>query len=733
MRRTLTTFATLVYIAVLGVQVHAVSWKTYTDSRQINSLLEYEGEVWAATSGGVLRFTVDGGSLAKYTNSEGLGDNEINTGVAAGGYIWFGSETGKLSRFNPQDGQWRIFLLLDRDGNGIMINDMAVSGEFLWLATDIGISKFDMFRNDGEIKETYRRLGSFTVETPVISICIHDETVIAACDEGIAFANVNDPFLQDYTHWVSATEDASLGYPEADIAVAYAFNSEYMVGTSSGLYTLMETDSLFVWQPVGLSDESIRQLDISNGTLLVTTEAGIYSYDGNTFTPYDLTGLPEVIIRATLSVDGGIVIGTMESGVFVEAAGWQNLQVPGPASNAIVDIGADSKGTIWTVVKEPFASSFDGDTWLHHELPFSEGSQWALQVDRDDGVWIATWQNGALRIHGDSLVKYGRENSSLQGIEVNQSYIVLKDLDIDAFGRIWFPCYLGYPMRPVSFFDPSVEQWDYYTDQEGLEENDIQSIHVAGNDLWTGYENSGLVKTYFGPDPFDHTDVESQRFTTQDFLPSNNIRVLASTVKTGDGDSRDTTIWIGTNAGLARYEYSYGLIFRTELPVGTGPQVNAIEVDSRNNLWIGTSNGLALFFADGSGFEVFTTANSAIAGNEITSLFLDEDNFLWVGTSSGLSRLDYDFGEITVVVEDVIAHPNPFIIPDHTKVFFNYDGEADVSIFTLAGELVTKTSNSEGWDGRNESGQLVASGMYFFYMSTPDGESHTGKIAFIRE
>jgi streptogramin lyase len=498
------------------------------------------------------------------------------------------------------------------------------------------------------------------------------------------------------------------------------------------LYALMEMDSQFVWQPAGLSDESIRQFGTSNGTLLVTTETGIYSYDGSTFTPHDLTGLPEVSIRVSLAVNGGIVIGTMESGVFVEAAGWQNLQVPGPASNAIVDIGADSKGTIWTVVKEPFSSSFDGDTWLHHELPFSEGSQWALQVDKDDGVWIATWQNGALRINGDSLVKYGKENSSLQGIENNQYYIVLRDLDIDAFGRIWFPCYLGYPMRPVSFFDPSVEQWDYYTDQDGLEENDIQSIHVVGNDLWTGYVNSGLVMTYLGPDPFDHSDMESRRFTTQDFLPSDNIRVLASTVKTGSGDSRDTTIWIGTNAGLARYEYSYGLIFRTELPVGVGPQVNAIEVDSRNNLWIGTSNGLALFFADGSGFEVFTTANSAIAGNEITSLFLDEDSFLWVGTSSGLSRLDYDFGEVTEVVEDVIAHPNPFIIPDHGKVFFNYDGEADVSILTLAGELVRKTSNSEGWDGRNDSGQLVASGMYFFYVSTPDGASHTGKIAFIR-
>ena len=732
MRWILTTFVTLGYFALIGVQVHAISWKTFSDSRQVNSLLEYDGEVWATTSGGVLRFTVDGDSLRKYTNSEGLGDNEINTGVAAGGYIWFGAETGKLSRFDPQDRQWRIFLLLDRDGNGITINDMAVSGDYLWLATDIGISKFDMFRNDGEIKETYRRLGSFTVETPVISVRIHGETVIAASDEGIAFANVNDPFLQDYTHWVSATEDASLGYPEADISVATAFDGEYFVGTSSGLYTLIETDSLFVWEPVGLPDESIRQLDISDGTLLVTTEAGVYSYDGNTFTPHDLTGLPEVSIRASLSVDGDIVIGTMESGVFVEAAGWQNLQVPGPASNAIVDIEADSKGTIWMVVKEPFASSFDGDTWLHHELPVSEGGQWALKVDGDDGVWIATYENGALRIHGDSLVKFGKDNSSLQGIENNQYYIVLLDLDIDVLGRIWFPCYLGYPMRPVSFFDPSVDQWDYYTDEEGLEVNDIQSIHVVGNDLWTGYQNSGMMKTYFGPDPFDHSDVESRRFTTQDFLPSDNIRVLASTVKTGTGDSRDTTIWIGTNAGLARYEYSYGLIFRTELPVGTGPQVNAIEVDPRNNLWIGTSSGLALFFADGSGFEVFTTTNSAIAGNDVTSLFLDEDNFLWVGTSSGLSRLDYDFGEVTEVVDDVIAHPNPFIIPDHSKVFLNYDGEADISIFTIAGELVRKTSNSEGWDGRNESGQLVASGMYLFYLSTPDGESHTGKIAFIR-
>jgi streptogramin lyase len=407
--------------------------------------------------------------------------------------------------------------------------------------------------------------------------------------------------------------------------------------------------------------------------------------------------------------------------------------MPGPPSNTIVDVSADSKGTIWTVVREPYFSSFDGTDWKHYDLPQSGGGQYALVVDINDEIWIATWENGALRLSGDSLIKHDPTNSTLHGVEANAYYIVIRDLDIDETGRIWFPCYLGHPLSPVSFYDPSTGRWDYYTDSEGLEYNDILSIHVSGNDLWTGYENSGLMRTYFGQDPFDHADAESRRFTTTEFLPSNNIRVITSMVSMGDSGSDDTTVWIGTNAGLARYEYEYGLIFRTELPVGIGPQVNAMEVDSRNNLWIGTSNGLAALLADGTGFEVFTTANSLVAGNDITSLYFDEDSYLWIGTSSGLSRLDFDLGEVTEFVEDVIAHPNPFIIPDHSRVFFNYDGEAEISIFTLAGELVQKTSNSRGWDGRNQSGRPAASGMYLFHIQTPSGESHTGKIALVRK
>jgi hypothetical protein len=137
--------------------------------------------------------------------------------------------------------------------------------------------------------------------------------------------------------------------------------------------------------------------------------------------------------------------------------------------------------------------------------------------------------------------------------------------------------------------------------------------------------------------------------------------------------------------------------------------------------------------ADGSGFEVYTTANSRIAGNEVTSLHFDEEEFLWVGTSSGLSRLDYNLGNLVEDIEEVAAFPNPFVIPEHDNVFFTFDGVADISIFTLAGELVRQTNTSVGWNGENEAGELVASGMYLFHIYTNDGQSHTGKIAVIRE
>jgi ligand-binding sensor domain-containing protein len=725
MRLKLLIIALFAFIALYPSQSRAISWKTFTDSRRVNTILEYGGELWAGTGGGVLRFHPDGSNLIMYTNSEGLGDNSIGSSIAAGGYIWFGSETGKLSRFDPSDGSWRIFVLRDRDGNSIAIHDIEASTGFLWLATDIGISKFDIFRNGGEIKETYRRLGNFTVELPILTVFIEGDTIAAAGAEGIVMADISDNFLQDFTHWNSATEFNSTGFPEPGITGAAIIHGAFVVGTTSGLYSVTEGEGSFLWEVIALTGEAVINIQHSGSQLLLTSDSRLDTYDGTSFVSVDLSGLPSSEFVSSFLYGDEVILGTSDQGLYIGSNGWQNVLVDGPGSNQIVDVAADSEGKIWTVLKPPVISSYDGDNWEHVDLPRSEVGQWAIAIDHEDNVWVGTWQNGAFQYDGDTLVKYDTTNSTLHGNQEGENYIVLRDLDVDDAGRVWFPCYRGYPMRPVSFYDPSTDRWGYYTSAEGFTDNFILSIHVVDEYLWTGFENAGVFRTYIGTDPFNHSDISSKQYTTLQNLPSDEIRVISSDL--------NSTVWVGTNAGLAYYDEGIDRFIRVELPAGAGPQINAIETDPRNNLWIGTSNSLVLLTADGTGFEVFTTANSDIAGNEITSLFYDEDGYLWIGTSSGLSRLDYAIGIVTDNVDDVLAYPNPFIVPNNGRVYFNYDGVADVSIFTLSGELVVKTNTSRGWDGANESGELVAGGMYLFLLTAPNGDSHTGKIALVRK
>lgn len=735
----------LVLLLLLGVssELRAVSWKTFTDSREVNSVILYEGDIWAGTGGGVLRFGTDGSNLVKYTNSEGLGANDVTAAIAAGGYAWFGSQTGRLSRFDASDGSWKVFVLSDRDGNAVSILDMAVSGEYLWLATGIGVSKFDMFRNGGEVKETYRRLGGFTPEMPILSVFIDGDIVVAASEEGIARASVYDELLQDYTHWTTFTRANSIGFPSADIMSVARWRSVYWIGTSGGLYDLIETDTVDSWHFAGFNETSIGQLTVLDDTLwAVGSDRVVRSASESVFETYPIDGLPDVELMSICILSSErIVIGSKEDGVFQQTGVdiWRQALVPGPSSNSIVGLGHDSKRTLWAAARAQDVSSFDGTEWKHFELPRAEGGQRALVVDHLDNVWVGTWQLGVFRIAGDSIVRYDTTNSSLYGNSDADggNYIVNLGLSVDDNGRVWFSCYRGHPMRPVSFCDPSADTWDYYTNREGFSDHFIQSIHVVGSTLYTGFENAGVFKTELGDNPFDHSGITSRQYTTNDYLlPSDNIRVITSIAKVNPSDPADTvvTVWFGTNAGLAYYDEDYDRFFRVTLPTGAGPQVNALEGDLFGNLWIGTSNSLVRLDANGQDFDVFTTSNSGIAGDEVTSLDYAGDGYLWVGTSSGLSRLDFDTRIFTQDVEQVMAFPNPAVVPDNGQVLFNFLGTAEVSIFTVAGELVREVivDDDEGWDFRNEAGEFVASGLYLFHIKTADGHSHTGKIAVIR-
>ncbi len=85
------------------------------------------------------------------------------------------------------------------------------------------------------------------------------------------------------------------------------------------------------------------------------------------------------------------------------------------------------------------------------------------------------------------------------------------------------------------------------------------------------------------------------------------------------------------------------------------------------------------------------------------------------------------------------AHPNPAPAEGTTIQYrLPSDAAVDLAIYDVRGRLVRTlragraTNGSLHWDGRAESGRSVASGLYYYTITAPNGVRSTGKISLVR-
>lgn len=97
--------------------------------------------------------------------------------------------------------------------------------------------------------------------------------------------------------------------------------------------------------------------------------------------------------------------------------------------------------------------------------------------------------------------------------------------------------------------------------------------------------------------------------------------------------------WFGTNNGwLIEYDGQSLTRYTQKDGLGQGgSSVRAIVEDSLDNLWLGTSGGLAKY--DGETFTNFTLGDEHFA-NQIWTLAIDKKGIIWVGTNNGVSKFD---------------------------------------------------------------------------------------------
>lgn len=122
--------------------------------------------------------------------------------------------------------------------------------------------------------------------------------------------------------------------------------------------------------------------------------------------------------------------------------------------------------------------------------------------------------------------------------------------------------------------------------------------------------------------------LSGQAWVLENGLPQNTVQTLAQ--------SSQGYIWVGTEAGLARFDGSEFQVFgRGSLASLPSGDIRCLLAARDGALWIGTAEGLAAWK---SGSMAFFSRNNGLPGNEIRELVQTSDGVIWAWTDGGLAR-----------------------------------------------------------------------------------------------
>lgn len=360
-------------------------------------------------------------------------------------------------------------------------------------------------------------------------------------------------------------------------------------------------------------------------------------------------------------------------------------------------------------------------------------------------TFIASFLRGLVETDEGTIVQhYTDTNSKLQTVDFSNDIIRVADAKFDKENNLWITNNLT--DKPLVVKTPE-DEWHSYNlgalnEVLNIEIDDAGQkwIRVVDNGVIVFNDNGTLANTR--DDRFLHLDNRSN----QGNLPSTRVNAITK--------DHEGNIWLGTNDGVAVFYDPASIFDRNNVNAQqiyiedngdggyllSGESVNAITVDGANDKWVGTSNGVWHIAADGSEIlKRFTEDNSPLLSNQINDIIIHEETGeVFFATEEGTISYRGEATEGQEKHNDVYAFPNP-VKPDHSGpiTIKGLVSNANVKITDVNDHLVTEIQAKGGqvvWDGTNLNGNKVSSGVYFVYSSSEFGEeTFVTKIMIISE
>lgn len=741
MRNILSVFV-LINLAFISTPQQQSNWQNYSDLKFANDLIIKDDTIYTATRGGAFSLSLSNLEYETFNKAKGLNGVDLTSiGIDETDKVWFGSSNGMIDVYDKAKKTFRSILdIYNSDKTSKRINDFAVKGDTVFIASDFGISLVDA--KSYFFYDTYFKFGSFTSNIKVNSILISD-LIYLGTENGVAIQKIGAINLSAPESWNVYNQDN--GLPPTSINKLQFYNGNLIAATNLGLSVFDGSN----WQIfLGLTNTKILDMIVDGSNLYLLTPTSVLLYNGNSLN--QIKSLNNIPTHFEYSSTSGLLIST-SNGILQDTT---LLYPNGPAANQFTSMIVDKNGYLWTATGKDVSgvgiNKFNGLEWetlnSQNSPELAGNSYYSIFTALDNTIYSGSWGLGFVRINQNEITRFHTGNTGMVGIPTALGFLVITGFAEDSRNNIWIlnlnaadrkSLYMLTPDSAWYSFGNPLEQHGAFTEVENL------VIDQFGT-KWYSIGNEGSLGLFYYNEKGTYSDLTDDVYgyiTKSRGLSSDAIYSLAV--------DRRGDLWVGTSLGtniisnLNTVLTSSNPQLRISNSFAVRQQtINDIAVDPLNQKWLGTNQGLLLLNSDGTQLiATLNSSNSPILSDKIESLAIDEKTGrVYVGTANGLTSFDTPSILPAESFNGLNVYPNPLILSDGNKLV-TIDGlirNTDIKIVSVSGKLVREFSSPGGrvafWDGRDDNGNLVNSGVYIIIAFDQEGNNvETSKVAVIRE
>ncbi|GHU70319.1 hybrid sensor histidine kinase/response regulator [Bacteroidia bacterium] len=593
---------------------------------------------------------VNAEKISLWTPNDGLSNSHISQIYQdSQGYIWIATENG-LNKFNGYN--FTVYFEQPNDSTSLRGNYVYSvledsKGRF-WVGTIGGLFRYD--------RET-DLFCPFPIQDKQ-PIYLDRVTWILEDKKGnIWLSRFNNGIIRLDAETLHPTfynrQNSDLKYDHIDCVYEDNFGNLWLGMHENGVYLFNPSDgSVKHFQqnpktPGSLSDNRVFSIcEDSFGRVLIGTLGGgvnIYDRPSQTFSVWK-TGRSETenqIFTMILDRKGNLWMGTDGAGILRYDPSGKSLPFPDLSSdlydskkNKVHYLFEDKQGNIWADLYQKgilFIPSAAGYFKNYGFNPFdsqrSIGTQCVISVLEDSAgdVWIGTDGAGLYKVKAQDQSIEHCSTALTPGLKSDVITALFEDSD----RNIWIGTYINGMFR----YNRKTGRFDsHYNTQTAnkLSYNHVSSFTQDKNGvLWIALDGGGLNSLNITTQQIEHFKLDNRKSKTP--------KLLSNWVYSIYLDKKEQ-LWLGTYNGVNVFDLKTKMFVNTDRINQTldVKLIYVVNADSQGNIWLGGLSGLYCVQPDGTITQ--TTTLDGLPNNMIAGIAEDEEHFLWLSTGNGLCR-----------------------------------------------------------------------------------------------